>query len=601
MQRVMRRINDSTRSDLDGLSSDPATASHPSRQVDALEWERQKEELRRTQLALENSRTRFVELLAYTNALYNQAPTGHITLTAKGTIVEANLTAISLLATSRELLLQQPILRFIGDDDRETFHTFHMELLATPRPQRCEVRMVRSDGSSFFVQMDAIVTQSILGQEDLEDASKSGPFVRITFSDITSRVQLEEEERRVRVQLEETLQDLRQTQEQLVKQERMAVVGQLTAGIAHDFNNIMASITLYAQLVLRSPELPASLHKRMEAILTQSSRAAELVQQMLDFSRRTVMAREALSFSGFLQHFVDMLQHSLPDTIQVALDFSTLETGVGDVVNIDPGRIQQALLNLSLNARDAMHDGGQLRFSLSHFRAGEQGHMVASGPLSSGLWMRLEVSDSGTGIEAGDLPHLFEPFFTTKEIGVGSGLGLSQVWGLVKQHDGEIDVTSEVGKGATFTIYLPVSSATPSRTIPPPPAVVPRGRGELVLAVEDSDFLRAAITSVLTQLGYQAMAASNGQEAFDLIIKEGAQIALILTDLSMPVMGGKELIRAMRSQGWKQPVVVLSGQPLSASEIVQLESYGQVSRLQKPVVMERLALALHQALERDDG
>jgi CheY-like chemotaxis protein len=127
--------------------------------------------------------------------------------------------------------------------------------------------------------------------------------------------------------------------------------------------------------------------------------------------------------------------------------------------------------------------------------------------------------------------------------------------------------------------------------------VAPHGHGELILVVEDSDFLRAAIISVVTQLGYTTIAASNGQEAFDLIIHQGDKIELILSDLSMPIMGGKELIRAVRSQGWKQPVVILTGQPLSAPEIVQLESYGQVNRLQKPIVMEKLALALYQALK----
>jgi PAS domain S-box-containing protein len=568
--------------------------------------EEQKEELQRAERALESARARFVDLLEYTNALYNQAPVGYLTLTAEGMIVEANLSALSLLKCRREQLLHQLISRFIVEADRESYHSFHIQLLASKHAQRCEVRMRRADGTSLVVLLDAIVTGTVLGEVSSEEAAKLGPYVRLTLSDISARVQAEDEERKTRLELEATLADLRQTQEQLVRQERMAVVGQLAAGIAHDFNNIMASITLYSQLIMRAPDLPATLHKRMEGILTQSKRAADLVQQMLDFGRRTAMTRQSTALCEFLRQFVEMLQNTLPDTIQVVYDCSTLYSGIDDVVDIDAGRIQQALLNLALNSRDAMPNGGRLWIKVSRLVLPEHTHTgdapagnstnVASGTLSPGDWLRLDFGDDGDGIEPDHLPHLFEPFFTTKEIGLGSGLGLSQVWGLVKQHNGEIDVVSDVGKGTVFSIYLPASSAAPIAPAPSDPTVIPHGHGELVLVVEDSDFLRTAILSTLSQLGYQTLAASNGQEAFDLIIKEGEKVELILSDLSMPVMGGKELIRAVRSQGWKQPVITLTGQPLSEAEIVHLQSYGHISRLQKPVVMERLALALRQAL-----
>jgi CheY-like chemotaxis protein len=243
-----------------------------------------------------------------------------------------------------------------------------------------------------------------------------------------------------------------------------------------------------------------------------------------------------------------------------------------------------------------MPEGGRLHFLLSRFHAEESVPGLASGTLPAGQWLRIDVSDTGSGIKAEDLPHLFEPFFTTKGIGQGSGLGLAQVFGLVKQHQGEIAVQSEVGKGATFSIYLPVSNTAPAVYDAPETATVPQGHGETVLVVEDSDFLRAALVSVLTQLGYKTVAASNGQEAFDHIIRDADNINVILSDLSMPIMGGKELIRALRAQGWEHPVIILSGQPLSQPEIVQLESYGRVSRLQKPAVMDRLALTLHQTI-----
>lgn len=597
MQRVMQRFNTSEGDSYELSATSPQQLLHRLR-LEQIELEKQKEEVRRSQAALDHSRARFIDLLEYTSALYNQAPVGYLTLAHDGTIVEANQTAVTLLGVRRALLLQRLVTDFIVEDDREGFYTFYREVLSAPGPLRGEVRMRRADGLIFYVQVDALVTKSILRQEHFEDAPYGGPYVRITLIDITERVELETEERLIRKQLESALEDLRQTQELLVKQERMAVVGQLAAGIAHDFNNIMASITLYTQLVMRAPDLPPALNKRMEAILTQSKRAADLVQQMLDFGRRTVMTRQSTALLDFLQQLVDLLRDMLPDTIQVRLEDCSLRRDVDDVVEIDTGRMQQVIFNLALNSRDAMPEGGELRLALSRLQVGEDGPTVASGTLSPGAWLRLDVIDTGTGIHPEDLPHIFEPFFSTKEIGIGSGLGLSQVYGLVKQHEGEIDVRSTIGQGTTFSIYLRTSAVAPAHPPAKETVEVPHGHGELVLVVEDSDFLRAAEISVLTQLGYRTRVASNGQEAFDLLLKESDKVDLILTDLSMPIMGGKELIRAVRRQNWQHPIVVLTGQPLSQAEIVQLESYGRVSRMQKPVVMERLARELHYALNK---
>lgn len=596
VKRAMRRFNRSSMSD--SLDRSLATPQQLRQRLylSQLEQTVQKEKLRDAELALAHSRARFIDLLEYTSTLYNLAPVGYLTLTEEGIVIEANQTAFDLLKVQRELLLQQPLAYFMDEHDRATFHTFLRQLQPTQPAQRCELRMLTADGSHFFAQLDAIFTRNILGDDELHGTLKNGPYVRITISDISVRVQLEEDERRLRTQLEETLQDLQQTQEQMVKQERLAVVGQMAAGIAHDFNNIMASITLYAQLVMRAPELPPALSKRMEAIVTQSDRAANLVQQILDFSRRTVMTRQLIALGDFLQQFVEMLQSTMPDTIQVVFDHTVLRLGTDDIVHIDTGRIQQAMLNLALNARDAMPEGGNLRISLSRLQADADLPVLASGTLPAGSWLRIAVSDTGAGIRSEDLPHLFEPFFTTKGVGLGSGLGLSQVWGLVKQHDGEIDVESEVGVGTTFTVYLPASPEVPAAIAPPKAEPIPHGDGELVLVAEDSDFLRVAVVSALRQLGYQTLAANNGQEAFDLVIKETDKIKLILSDLNMPIMGGKELIRAVRAQGWRQPVIILTGHPLSGGELEQLLSYGQVTKLQKPIVIDRLAQAIAQVL-----
>ena len=604
VKKVMRRLNLYTPPTPEEQSLTAAQQQAYRSHLYQIELEMQDEELRRTQLALERERARFVSLLEYTSVLYNQAPIGYLTLTAEGLVVEANLTATKLLEGKRERLLKQSIMHFILAEDRAIFESYHKQLLTHTQSRRCELRMLRPDGSHFFVQMDATIIKDLLEADDHVQPNKAH-YVRITISDISARIALEEEERTVRAALESTLLDLRQTQEQMVKQERLAVVGQLAAGIAHDFNNILAAITLYSQLVMRAADLPTKLHGRMEAIVAQSDRAAALIQQILDFSRRSPITPQSTSLSAFLQQLLDLLQHALPETIQTTLKIDSLRAEIDDIVEIDPTRIQQVLLNLAVNARDAMPNGGELQIRLVPFQVDEEPITVASGTLLTGSWLRLDVSDTGTGIQPEDLSRLFEPFFTTKGVGKGSGLGLSQVWGIIKQHNGEVDVTSKVGNGSTFSIFLPAHP----QTQPSPPLVetntLPTGHGERVLIVEDNDEVRAALVVTLTQLGYQTVDVSNGQEAVNLMNQEGVnqegvnqegdRIALILSDLIMPILGGEALIHQLRAQGWHQPIVVLSGQPLSMSEIEQ--SKNKVRWIPKPPAVDQLALTLNQALK----
>jgi CheY-like chemotaxis protein len=217
--------------------------------------------------------------------------------------------------------------------------------------------------------------------------------------------------------------------------------------------------------------------------------------------------------------------------------------------------------------------------------------------LTSGPWLRLTVSDTGTGIQPEELPYLFEPFFTTKSVGKGSGLGLAQVWGIVKQHDGEIDVTSQIGKGTTFSLYLPAQPVTASTSTPVESEAVLQGHGEVVLVAEENDVLRTALTASLQQLGYQTLEAKNGQDVARLMTKEASKVQLILSALTMRDMSGETLIQTLRSQGCLQPVVLLSGHPLPESEVAQLYSHGQVSWLLKPPTLAQLAFTLNQALD----
>jgi len=273
--------------------------------------------------------------------------------------------------------------------------------------------------------------------------------VFVAVSDITERVQTEEALRRNQSRLQKALDEVHTMQEQLVHQERMAAVGQLSAGIAHDFNNIMAAISLYTQLALRDAGLPDPLASRLRVINDQVNLAADLVEQMLDFGRQSVIEREALEMGASLTKSAVLLEHTIPADVTLVT-----EVEPGDhIVMADPSRVQQAVLNLALNARDAMPDGGRLRIALSSV-ADAAVDCISCGPVDPGDWVVIEVTDTGAGIAPDVLPHIFEPFFTTRAP-VGHGLGLAQVYGIVNQHGGHIEVETALGKGTTFRLYWP--------------------------------------------------------------------------------------------------------------------------------------------------
>jgi signal transduction histidine kinase/ActR/RegA family two-component response regulator len=379
----------------------------------------------------------------------------------------------------------------------------------------------------------------------------------------------------------------REQQAYLQAQDRLATVGQLAAGIAHDFNNIMAVITLYAQALL-TRDLPEEDQDRLKVINRQAGQASHLIAQVLDFSRRSVVERRPLNLSPFLKELVKLLQRTLPETIAVRLDLD----GSDYSVSADPTRLQQALMNLAVNARDAMPRGGELRFALHRHGPRWQPELPDMEP---GEWIRLTVSDSGKGIPREELAHIFEPFFTTKEPGEGTGLGLAQVYGIVKQHDGYIDLTSEPESGTTFSIYLPALSLPPGGTDPedleePVPAA-----GETILLVEDDEAMRAALARTLADLNYRLVIAANGEEALQHFEADPAQIDLVISDLVMPRMGGEDLYQTLQRHYPGTRMILFSGYPL-AGETRQFVEQSGIHWLQKPFSAAAIAEAIAAAL-----
>jgi two-component system cell cycle sensor histidine kinase/response regulator CckA len=383
----------------------------------------------------------------------------------------------------------------------------------------------------------------------------------------------------------------RESQQRIQQQERLAAVGQLAAGIAHDFNNIMAVIVLYAEMSLRLPDLPAQLYERLETISQQARRATELIQQILDFSRRTVLERRPIDLLVFLREQVKMLERTLPESIQVQLTYDENE----HTVNADPTRIQQAVLNLAVNARDAMPDGGRLHVGLKQIRI-EERRSAPVPEMKTGEWVCVTVSDSGTGIPPDVLPHIFDPFFTTKAPGEGTGLGLSQVYGIVAGHDGHVDVATEVGRGTTFSLYLPALAPRQPQAYALRAENLVRGQGQTIMVVEDNATTRRALVDSLELLNYQVMETTNGKEALALLEQHADQIALVLSDAVMPEMGGKALFQALQERGSNVKMAMLTGHPMD-EEMENLRAQGLVGWVSKPPSLEQLAQMVAQAIE----
>ena len=386
----------------------------------------------------------------------------------------------------------------------------------------------------------------------------------------------------------------RLVQQQLQQQERLAAIGQLAAGIAHDFNNLMAVITLYSQLLAQSPGLSARDQERLSIINQQADHAVRMIQQILDFSRRSVLERQALDLRPFLREQIELLRRTLPEHIEIVWHAEADAYWV----QADPTRIQQAVMNLALNARDAMPDGGRLTLALDQIvvKNRKTAPLTAVAP---GDWVQISFSDTGVGIQADHLDHLFEPFFTTKTPDKGTGLGLAQVHGIVAQHGGHITVHSQPGEGTVLTIYLPALTQQTEQNTGPKTAAAPQGYGQLIMVVEDDMMLRTALTEYLEIWGYQTISAENGEEALQLLSETAKPVSLILSDVIMPRMGGINLFRALQAQNNQIPIILLTGHPLEEEMIATLRNEGLQVWLPKPPNLNQLAQAIASLLAKN--
>jgi PAS domain S-box-containing protein len=387
----------------------------------------------------------------------------------------------------------------------------------------------------------------------------------------------------------EDITERKHLEKQVRLQERLAAVGQLAGGIAHDFNNFLTTIMLYTQILLRKPSLPQDLAPVAETILEESRRAAQLVRRILDFSRRSLIETRPVDLAACVEETADILRCTLPENIQLRLDVGAEEY----TVNADQARIQQVMMNLALNARDAMPRGGELciGLSLTQVKAGDEPPIAE---MTSGEWVCLSVSDTGTGMTEEVQSHLYEPFFTTKGPR-GTGLGLAQVYGVVKRHGGHIGVETQMGRGTTFRIYLASHEATEPVESHKPPSTLPQGRGEIILLVEDENKVREVGREILESLGYRVVIAADGREAMQ-VYRSAERVDLVLTDLVMPEMGGKELAQELKKIAPRVKVLAITGYTL-VEDVEELKQEGVLDVVQKPFEVKTLAKVVRRTLD----
>jgi PAS domain S-box-containing protein len=384
------------------------------------------------------------------------------------------------------------------------------------------------------------------------------------------------------------------TDRKQLESQKMDAIGQLAGGVAHDFNNLLTVIHGHASLLLRDTSLSEPAGRSARQIAQAVERAAGLTRQLLAFSRRQVMQSRRLDLNSVVSNMTRMLGRILGEDVSLQLNFSTEPA----FIHADISMIEQVLLNLAVNARDAMPKGGRLAVKISTVSVTARPQM-AHPESRPGDFVCLSVSDNGCGIEPAILPRIFEPFFTTKEVGKGTGLGLATVYGIVKQHQGWIEVTSEPGHGAAFDVYLPVCDAEDNVGDDKPDEETVQGGRETILVVEDEMPVRELVCAILRNHGYNVLQAESGTKAVKAWPRMRDKVELLLTDLVMPdQINGRELADQLQRDKPSLKVIYTSGY---SADVVGRDFFAQpgLRYLQKPYEPQKLALMVRECLDAD--
>jgi two-component system cell cycle sensor histidine kinase/response regulator CckA len=376
----------------------------------------------------------------------------------------------------------------------------------------------------------------------------------------------------------------------LLRAQRLESIGTLASGVAHDLNNILTPILICAE-VLRQNPLAEDAALSIALIEESAKRGASVVKQVLTFARGIEGESVLIKPSYLIQEMIDIAQKTFPKTIEI------LGRCTDDLwsINCDPTQLHQVLLNLSVNARDAMPSGGSLTLAAENFEVDEN-YAAMTPDATAGPYVIFRVSDSGAGMPRATVDKIFDPFFTTKGIGKGTGLGLSTVRGIVKSHGGFISVYSEIGKGTTFKIFLPATMSDEDLQAPKTVVAPIQGNGEQILVVDDEPNILQITKMIFEKHNYRVVSASDGPEALALFAQQMDSIGGVLTDISMPYMNGVALVRALRKMKSNIPIIASTGQG-DQPGMVELQSLGVKNFLTKPYNTEKLLATMHDTLQ----
>jgi PAS domain S-box-containing protein len=474
----------------------------------------------------------------------------------------------------------------------------------TKEPARNPVARVLSEGVT--VNLDDDTTLIAKNGAEIPIADSAAPIrdsldriagAVLVFRDASAEREYAERLRGLNEELERRVEErtsaLQKTEAQLLQSQKMEAIGRLAGGIAHDFNNLLSVIISFSEMLIEDAErdhLPANVTSDLDEIKKAGLRAADLTRQLLAFSRQQVLAPKLVDLNDIVAGMEKLLRR----VIGADITLRVVRSSDGVLVKVDPGQIEQVIMNLVVNARDAMPRGGKLTIEVSRADLGEE-FAAAHRGIKPGAYMQLAVTDTGTGMSKEVQAQIFEPFFTTKEKGKGTGLGLSTVFGIVQQSGGTVWVYSEPGHGTTFKIYLPVAQDAAVTTTAPAPVARPRG-SETILLVEDEPGVRAIARGILSRAGYKVLEAEDGATALRVFESTQEPIHLVLTDVVMPGMSGRELVEelAKREPGLK--VLFMSG--YTDDTVVH---HGVLDRgfafLQKPIMPDALGKKVREVLD----
>ena len=392
-----------------------------------------------------------------------------------------------------------------------------------------------------------------------------------------------------RKEADETLASVSKSEKVLEQSQKMEAIGRLAGGVAHDFNNLLAVITGYSDLLLDDAALIDSNRTKVEQIKQAANSAASLTRQLLMFSRQQVIEPVILNINQIVTNTEKMLRRLIKENIEFTVVLDNHLTRV----KADPGQIEQIVLNLVVNARDAMPNGGKLRIQTGNVLL-EKDAAQAGAVVPSGRFVLLEVTDTGTGMDEQTQTHIFEPFFTTKAVGEGTGLGLATVYAIVKQSNGHIEVQSTLGQGSSFKVYLPAAAQAAADHESGKGTAKAAFSGETVLVVEDARPLRDLICEALSTSGCTVLSARDGQEALRIVSQRKSAIDLLLTDVVMPGMNGPALAKQVRALCPETKILYMtgySGEFLRADMLI-----AGVSLIQKPFTLADLGRKISKML-----